>query len=198
MLRILTIMLLALAIVVTAAAAQTTTTQSTTTTTSSNPNEGAFDKLSPGNQKIARALYEGQQTQAQPSGSTTTTTNPLSLNDIAAMKQSGKGWGVIFKDMKAQGKLPPDVKNLGQLVSGKYHPESSTGGSTSITSASGKSQTTGKSGMGHDDNASAGTHGSSGGSSASGKAYGNASSPGASDGTGRGSNGGGQGGGRGK
>jgi len=202
MLRILAITLLALALVVTAAAAQTatqTTTTQPTTTTSSNPNEGAFDKLSPGNQKIARALYDAQPTSTQTSGSTSTTSKTYSLNDIAAMKQSGKGWGVIFKDMKANGQLPPDAKNLGQLVSGKYHPESSTGGSTTITSASGKSQTTGKSGMGHfDDNASAGTHGSSGVSSASGKAYGNASSPGGSDGTGRGSNGGGQGGGRGK
>jgi hypothetical protein len=196
MLRILAITLLALALVVTAAAAQTTTTQPTTAT-SSNPNEGAFDKLSPGNQKIARALYEGQQTQAQPSGSTTTTTNPLSLDDIAAMKQSGKGWGVVFKDMKANGQLPPDAKNLGQLVSGKYQSQSSTSGSTTITSGSGKSQTTGKSGKGHfDDNASAGTHGSSGVSSGSDKGYGNASSPGAS--AGRGSTGGGQGVGRGK
>lgn len=204
MLRILAITLLALALVVTAAAAQTaTTTQTTTTqsttTTSSNPNDRAFDKLSPGNQKIARALYDAQQTQGQPSGATTTTTNPLSLNDIAAMKQSGKGWGVIFKDMKASGQLPPDVKNLGQLVSGKYQPQSSPSGSTTITSASGKSQTTGKSGMGHfDDDASAGTHGSSDVSSGSGKGYGNASSPGASGSAGRGSNGGGQGVGRGK
>ena len=187
MLRILAITLLALAIVVTAAAAQTTTTTQPAPSTST-PNQGAFDKLSPGNQKIARALYE-----AQPSGSTTTTTKPLSLNDIAAMKQSGKGWGVIFKDMKANGQLPPDAKNLGQLVSGKYHPQSS----TTITSASGKSQTTGKSGTGHfDDDASAGTHGSSDVSSGSGKGSGNASSPGTS--AGRGSNGGGQGVGRGK
>ena len=185
-LRILAITLLALAIVVTAAAAQT----ATTTTTAPSPNEGVFDKLSPGNQKIARALYDAQQSQG---------TTPLSLNDIAAMKQTGKGWGVIFKDMKANGQLPPDAKNLGQLVSGKYQPQSSTSGSTMITSASGKSQTTGKSGTGHfDDDASAGTHGSSDVSSASGKGYGNASSPGASGSAGRGSNGGGQGVGRGK
>ena len=180
MLRILAITLLALALAVTAAAAQTAPATQTTTTTQPS-NQGAFDNLSPGNQKIARALYEGQQTQAQPSGSTTTTTNPLSLDDIAAMKQGGKGWGVIFKDMQAQGKLPPDAKNLGQLVSGKYQPQS-TSGSTTITSASGKSQTTGKSGKGHfDDGASGSTQGSSVVSSGSGKGYGNASSPGASE-----------------
>ncbi len=198
MLRILAITLLALALAVTAAAAQTAPPTQTTTTTQPS-NQGAFDNLSPGNQKIARALYEGQQTQAQPSGTTTTTTNPLSLDDIAAMKQSGKGWGVIFKDMKANGQLPPDAKNLGQLVSGKYQPQSGTSGTTTITSGSGKSQTIGRSGKGHfDDGASGNAQGSSGVSSGSGKASGNASSPGASAGAGRGSNGGGQGVGRGK
>ena len=195
MLRILAITLLALAIVVTSAAAQTATTTQPAPSTST-PNQGAFDKLSPGNQKIARALYDAQPTSTQTSGSASKT---YSLNDIAAMKQSGKGWGVIFKNMKANGQLPPDVKNLGQLVSGKYQPQSSTSGSTTITSASGKSQTTGKSGTGHfDDDASAGTHGSSNVSSGSGNSSGNASSPGASAGAGRGSSGGGQGVGRGK
>ena len=190
MLRILAITLLALALVVTAVAAQTATTQPAPSTSTSN--QGAFDELSPGNQKIARALYEGQ-----PSGSTTTTTKTLSLDDIAAMKQSGKGWGVVFKDMKAQGSLPPDVKNLGQLVSGKYQPQS-TSGSTTITSGSGKSQTTGKPGKGHfDDSASGGTQGSSGVSSGSGKGYGHGSSSGPSAGAGRGGNSG-HGGGRGK
>lgn len=196
MLRTLLTALVLVGVAAATAAAQTATTTQPTTTTS-NPNEGAFDKLSPGNQKIARALYEGQQTQAQPSGSTTTTTNPLSLDDIAAMKQSGKGWGVVFKDMKASGQIPPDAKNLGQLVSGKYQPQS-TSGSTTITSASGKSQTTGKSGKGHfDDSASGGPQGSSGVSSGSGKGYGHGSSSGPSASAGRGENSG-HGGGRGK
>jgi len=198
MLRILVITFLALALGVTTATAQTaTTTQSTTPT--SNPNQGAFDNLSPGNQKIARALYEAQQANAQPSGSTSTTTTSkmYSRDDIAAMKQSGKGWGVVFKDMKASGQIPPDAKNLGQLVSGKYQPQS-TSGSTTITSASGKSQTTGKSGKGHfDDSASGGPQGSSGVSSGSGKGYGHGSSSGPSASAGRGENSG-HGGGRGK
>ena len=193
MLRTLLTALVLVGVAAATAAAQTATTTQPTTT-SSNPNEGAFDKLSPGNQKIARALYEGQ---AQPSGSTTTTTNPLSLDDIAAMKQSGKGWGVVFKEMKASGQIPPDAKNLGQLVSGKYQPQS-TSGSTTITSASGKSQTTGKSGKGHfDDSASGGSQGSSGVSSGSGKGYGHGSSSGPSASAGRGENSG-HGGGRGK
>ncbi len=205
MLKILVITFLALAIVVGSAAAQTSTTttaQPTTTTQSttptSNPNEGAFNKLSPGNQKIAQALYDAQQTNAQPSGSTSTAPKTYALDDIAAMKQSGQGgWGKIFKQMKADGHFP-DAKNLGQVVSGKYQPQSGTSGSTTITSGSGKSQVTGKSGKGRfDDGASAGTKGSSGVSSGSGKGYGHGSSSGPSASAGGGGNSG-QGGGKSK
>ena len=197
MLRILVITFLALALGVTTATAQTaTTTQSTTPT--SNPNQGAFDNLSPGNQKIARALYEAQQANAQPSGSTSTTTTSkmYSRDDIAAMKQSGKGWGVVFKDMKAQGYYP-EYKNLGQVISGSKHQGTSgTSGRTTITTASGKSQVIGKSGKGHfGDSASGGTRGSSGVSSGSGKGHGSSSGPSSSAGGGGNS---GQGGGRGK
>lgn len=144
MLRILVITLLALAVVVASAAAQIAT---QTQTTTSNPNQGAFDKLSPGNQKIAQALYEAQQSNAQTTGSTSTTSKTYTLDDIAAMKQSGKGWGVVFKDMKAQGKLPADVKNLGQLVSGRYQAQSTTSSGTTITTGSGRSQVVGNSGQ---------------------------------------------------
>jgi len=70
---------------------------------------GAFDKLSIGNQKVASALFQAQ------SGSTST---PLTLDEIAAKKQSGKGWGEVFKSMQAQGLV--QEKNLGQVVS-KYN-----------------------------------------------------------------------------
>ena len=75
---------------------------------------GAFDKLSPGDQKIARALFEAQQT----NGGTT----PLTLDQIAAKKKH-TGWGEVFKQMKAQG-LVKD-KNLGEAVSSfeRHHPE---------------------------------------------------------------------------
>lgn len=69
----------------------------------------AFDSLSIGNQKVASALYQAQ------SGSTST---PLTLDEIAAKKQSGTGWGEVFKSMKAQGLV--QEKNLGQVVS-KYN-----------------------------------------------------------------------------
>jgi hypothetical protein len=75
---------------------------------------GAFEKLSPGDQKIARALFEAQTT----SGGAT----PLTLEQIAAKKKH-TGWGEMFKQMKAQG-LVTD-KNLGQAVSNfeRHHPE---------------------------------------------------------------------------
>jgi hypothetical protein len=78
---------------------------------------GAFEKLSPGDQKIARALFEAQTT----SGAAT----PLTLDQIAAKKKH-TGWGEIFKQMKAQG-LVTD-KNLGQAVSNfeRHHPEVAT------------------------------------------------------------------------
>lgn len=203
MLRILTVLTTGLMVlaVATAAAAQTTSsTQPSTATQSpaiSEPNKGAFDKLSPGNQKITRALYEAQQTPTQTSGSTSGTTSgsssrtskTYSLDDIAAMKQS-KGWGQVFKEMKAKGYFP-DAKNLGQVVSGKYHPQSGTTGGTAITSASGKSQVVGnstkagKSGTGHfEDDASAGARGSSNRDNSRGYRYGHGDRSGSSASTG--------------
>ena len=192
MLRILVITFLALALGVTTATAQTAT---QTQTTTSNANQGAFDKLSPGNQKIAQGLYDAQQSNTQTSGSSTTS-KTYSRDDIAAMKQSGKGWGVVFKDMKAQGYYP-EYKNLGQVISGSKHQGTSgTSGRTTITTASGKSQVIGKSGKGHfGDSASGSTRGASGVSSGSGKSHGSSSGPSSSAG-GRGNSG--QGGGRGK
>jgi len=117
----------------------TTTSPPTTTTTTTPPasaNQGAFAALSLGNQKIAQALYNAQvssrtasttvssttsptQSSSATSSSATTTsstsTSKLSLDDIAAMKRSGQGWGEIFKQMKAAGQV--QAKNLGEIVS---------------------------------------------------------------------------------
>src|SRR3970282_100299 len=71
---------------------------------------GAFESLSPGNQKIALAIYDSERRVGP-----TLATKPLSLDEIAAMKQGGKGWGAVFKEMKSQG-LVQDRK-LGQAVS---------------------------------------------------------------------------------
>lgn len=194
MLRILTALTTGLAIlaVATVATAQTTKPTQTTTTQATSPTssstQGAFDKLSLGNQKIAQALYDAQPSNTQRSGSTATTTKTYSLDQIAAMKEH-RGWGVVFKDMQANGQIPSDVKNLGQLVSGKYQSQSGTSGGTTITSGSGRSQVVGNSGKpnagrsvkGHfDDDASTGGQGAQYGdnsgrgslSSGSGRGYG--------------------------
>jgi hypothetical protein len=136
------------------ALAQTTSTSGAQTTTTTQSTQSAFDKLSPGGQKIALALCgaqaggcpTGQSTPPTTSTSTTTTSSSktLTLDAIAQMKQH-RGWGEIFKDMQKSGQIPADVKNLGQLVSGRYQAQSSTGGTT-ITTASGKTQVVGSSG----------------------------------------------------
>jgi hypothetical protein len=83
--------------------------------------EGAYEQLSPGNQKIARALYDAQV--AKPSTAPAPPTKspavsgprPLTLDQIAALKQPGQGWGQVFRTLKTQGLL--GEKNLGQVIS---------------------------------------------------------------------------------
>ena len=72
--------------------------------------QGAFNSLSPGNQKIAQALFNAE-VENPPSPGTT----PLTLDQIAAMKENGNSWGKIFRDMKAQGLV--QERNLGEAVS---------------------------------------------------------------------------------
>ncbi len=134
------------------ALAQTTSTSGTQTTTSTPSTQSAFDTLSPGGQKIALALCGAQaggcptgQSASQTTSAATQTTassKVLTLDQIAQMKQH-RGWGEIFKDMQKSGEIPANVKNLGQLVSGRYHSQSS---GTTITTGSGKTQVVGSSG----------------------------------------------------
>ena len=89
--------------------------------------DGAFASLSPANQKIARALFAAQTpppTSVGPTGLTTLTSgteadalgpSTLSLDQIAQLKQSGHGWGSVFREMKSQGLV--DARSLGTLVS---------------------------------------------------------------------------------
>ena len=83
--------------------------QSTTTTSSTIPT-GNFDSLSPGNQKIANALFAAQ----KPTGTQTA----LTKSQIAGLR-STEGWGRVFKTMKADGLI--QSRNLGQVVSGYNH-----------------------------------------------------------------------------
>lgn len=110
-----------------------------TTTGTSNPGAGAFDTLSPGNQKIAQALFQAQQS-PNPSG-----LPPLTQDAIAAAKLTGgdNGWGVLFKQWKEQGYFTQ--KNLGQVVkqSGRPPMPSTAAPATTITTGSGKTQPVG-------------------------------------------------------
>ncbi len=92
------------------AVAQTKSLPPPTATVTMTSTAGAFDKLPPGEQKIARALFDAQKTPTTAGAAT-----PLTLNQIAGLKQQHQGWGEVFKQMKAQG-LVTD-KNLGQVVS---------------------------------------------------------------------------------
>src|SRR5713226_3479695 len=97
----------------------TTTTATTTTgpTTTTATTTGDFQKLSPGNQKIANALFSAQNT-------TGTTLTPLTKDQIAELKAT-EGWGKVFQQMKSEGLL--QARNLGQVVSGYEHTLHSTG-----------------------------------------------------------------------
>ena len=117
---------------------------------------GPYEQLSPGNQKIAQALFQAQQ------GSTT---KPLSLDEIAAMKQKN-GWGVIARDMRSRGLIQG---NLGQAVSQFNHQSKGTGPApVEITTASGKTVVVGGSARSADARAAKGSSGGErdGGSSA--------------------------------
>jgi len=85
--------------------------------------DGAYAKLTPGNAKVARALFEAQVTNTTPAAATASTTaavapKALTMDQIAAMK-NGQGWGQVFQSMKAMGLVAE--KNLGQVVSRYQH-----------------------------------------------------------------------------
>jgi hypothetical protein len=71
---------------------------------------GAFESLSPGNKRIATALFEAQTT-------TTGGATPMTLEQIAHERRSGRKWGDVFQDMKAQGLI--QAETLGQVL-GRY------------------------------------------------------------------------------
>jgi len=112
--------------------------------------EGAYSRLTAGNQKIAVALFDAQQAHVMPSGNragtgnapsgngatapstnaTTPSAKPMTLDQIAAQKQGGHAWGEIFQTMRDQGLV--QEKNLGQVVSKYQRP------SAAATAAKGK------------------------------------------------------------
>jgi hypothetical protein len=76
---------------------------------------GAYETMSPANQNVARALHEAQTLTPLPQTGGSSR-KPLSLDQIAAMKQSSNGWGQVHKDMQKRGVLLKD-KTLAQIIS---------------------------------------------------------------------------------
>jgi hypothetical protein len=74
------------------------------------PSPSAFESLSPGNKRIATALFEAQNT-------TTSGATPMTLEQIAQERRSGRKWGDVFQDMKSQGLI--QAETLGQVL-GRY------------------------------------------------------------------------------
>jgi hypothetical protein len=71
----------------------------------------AYEALSPGNKRIAVALFEAQKSPAQ-------NVTPLTLDQIAQERRSGKSWGDVFHAMKSQGLI--DAETLAQVL-GRYN-----------------------------------------------------------------------------
>ena len=81
---------------------------------------GAYERMSAGNQKIARALFDAQAAAVAPAPpGSSTSGKTLTLDEIAAQKQNGTAWGQVFSAMKARGLLLE--KNLGQVVNRYEH-----------------------------------------------------------------------------
>lgn len=76
---------------------------------------GAFERMSAGNQKIARALFDAQTAIVTPAPPGARSARALTLDEIAAVRQSGQGWGQVFQTMRSQGLL--NETSLGQVVS---------------------------------------------------------------------------------
>ena len=75
----------------------------------------AYEKLSYGNQKVAAALYQAQNPAvASTAHGAAPAARPLTLEEIASKRRSGRAWGQIFREMKAQGLV--HEKSLGQVV----------------------------------------------------------------------------------
>lgn len=75
------------------------------------PVPSAYESLSPGNKRIAVALFEAQKSSAQ-------NVTPLTLDHIAQERRSGKSWGDVFQTMKSQGLI--DAETLAQVL-GRYN-----------------------------------------------------------------------------
>ena len=80
--------------------------------------ESSYESLSTGNRKIATALYEAQGGAEGVEG----VDGAYTLDDIAAMKQDGTGWGELFKELQAEGQIPADEDGLAKLIFHRRQP----------------------------------------------------------------------------
>ena len=74
------------------------------------PASSAYEALSPGNKRVAVALFEAQKGSAQ-------NVMPLTRDQIAQERRSRKTWADIFHAMKSQGLI--DAETLAQVL-GRY------------------------------------------------------------------------------
>jgi hypothetical protein len=89
------------------------------------PVAGAYERMTPGNQKVARALFDAQAavfTPAPGGSSGARTPRTLTLDEIAAQKQANRGWGQVFQALRAQGLV--QETSLGQVVTRYEHQRS--------------------------------------------------------------------------
>jgi len=89
---------------------------------------GAYERMSTANQKIARALFDAQAAAVAPAPPSNSS-KALTLDEIAAQKQNGTAWGQVFGAMKARGLLLE--KSLGQVVN-RYEHQSSGSATASV------------------------------------------------------------------
>ena len=75
------------------------------------PVSSSYESLSPGNKRIAVALFEAQKSSAP-------NVTPLTLDQIAQERRSGKSGGDGFQTMKSQGLI--DAETLAQVL-GRYN-----------------------------------------------------------------------------
>jgi hypothetical protein len=77
------------------------------------PAPSTFTSLSPGEQRIARALYDAQQPAAD-AGTGRAEPSARSLDDIAKMDRTYNGWNQVFKQLKSEGLIAEQT--LGHVV----------------------------------------------------------------------------------
>ena len=108
------------------------------------PEEGAFDALSTGGQKIVNSIYDSQIDSPNDMAMGTL----LTRDQIAFMK-ADTGWGNVYKQLLANDPSLVSHRNLGLAISARNHPTTTTTTTTVLTTGTGQQIVTGnKKGVG--------------------------------------------------